>query len=679
MWRHFRFLVRWITHHQLLGLTAGLLLVIIGFEGVAGLGLPALFWCREIPGLLFIGFAVAAFFALCSLVGFLLDHRELKYPAQPAALRHYFLETIWFPSVIVAVRGLWRNIVSDSRCGSEWAMLVGYAIGLAIVYYGARRLTHVANPLAGRPWFLKLVNWMASRNNPNAPPNLWLHAYAFLVAVILGAIYIAFNVALMFRDPWLNAGVAITTLLALIVLTYGALRFFAPHALPLIVLAAVIWVSVVNQVPRKHQYDELTDVATVDLATPRKQARLISDEAALNAWRDHLASACKKTRPKLIVVMTSGGGVRASVWTAAVLRELDANVDRCGYLQHVRVIGGASGGMVGAGYWITQRVFQDKNQRSAKQVSDETSDDLRGVTADALDHVARYLVLRDVPALFLPLRIPDRGFALEKAWMNNAPMMGHSFQELRPHELAGTTPSLIYAPASLDDGRRVLVSNLNLDYMTRHAIDGHEATRSAFQFFDVFKDHKLTVATAAHMSASFPYVSSAAELPTKQLRRLGDAGYFDNYGGFVISSWLAANRKWLVDNTSGVLIVQVRDSPVGGDNRDIASVPRKKNGKPKYPYLARAFSELAAPLQGVASTRTKAMHFRTDFELAAVAPLFGDRFVETVEIELPAGVAPLSWNLTKKAANDIIKHAPQEVTAKMKTIEEWWKVDRVGC
>lgn len=646
-----RYLARWFSRYQVLGFTAFFALVVIGFEGVAGLGLPALFWCREWYGLLFIGFVVANFFALCSFIGFLLDHEKLELPADRTGLRQYFLRTIWLPSLIVIARGIYRNFQEGVSCGMEWVMVAGYIAGALFVWFGAPQLNRLSSILAKRPWFVKLMKKLA-RRNPEEEFDPWLHAYAFVTALLLWLIYLGFSI---WPDP-VNAAVAITILLGLVVLTYGALRFFIPRWMLLVVLGLVLWVAAANQLPRKHQYDELKDSAIVDLGKPPAGADLLSDQIALQGWRAYLGKHCKEAKPKLIVLMTSGGGVRASVWTAAVLRELDRRRP-CGYLQHVRVIGGASGGMVGAGYWVTQRMFADPKSYG---------EDLRGVTADALDSVARYLALRDVPALFIPARIRDRGFALEEAWKKNAPGMARPFKELRTYEESGVSPSLIYTPASLDDGRRVLVSNLDLDYMTRHAIDGHDPTRSAFQFFERFGTDKLTVATAARMSASFPYVSSAAELPTTKLRRLGDAGYFDNYGGFVISSWLAQNRQWLVDNTSGVLVIQVRDSPVGAGNRAIDAGPSNNR-------FARAFSELTAPIQGVASTRTKAMHFRTDFELATVAPLFGKGFVEQVEIELPNGLAPLSWNLTERAAKAIIDHAPKEVTVKMRTIEAWWK------
>jgi hypothetical protein len=89
------------------------------------------------------------------------------------------------------------------------------------------------------------------------------------------------------------------------------------------------------------------------------------------------------------------------------------------------------------------------------------------------------------------------------------------------------------------------------------------------------------------MQASFPWVSSAAELPTKQLRRIADAGYVDNYGGFVIAAWLEQNREWLKANTSGILVVQIRDSEFGAANRNLA-MSRKSDAASRGCSLRRS-------------------------------------------------------------------------------------------
>ena len=162
-------------------------------------------------------------------------------------------------------------------------------------------------------------------------------------------------------------------------------------------------------------------------------------------------------------------------------------------------------------------------------------------------------------------------------------------------------------------------------------------------------------------------MSSATELPTFELRRIGDAGYFDNYGGFVTAGWLLHNRAWLLQNTSGVLVVQIRDTTFAEADRNVASAP---DG---LPIGKRAFTEFTAPVEGALQTRTSVMHFRNDSDLAVASLIFGPGFLNAVEIELRDHIAPLSWNLTDKAAADIIDEARRIVPLRMRTVEDWWK------
>lgn len=650
------YLFRWITRYQLLAFVLAIALVIILGNAEGGLGLPALFWCRPGAGMVAIGFAVASLFALISFTGFLLDHRNLGLKADKDGLHRYFNRTIWLPTVLVVGRGVARSLRADERCGNEWMLLLGYVIGLLFVKFAAPLLASAAKAIGAKAWFQKLIGFLAKLSGRGAVTDHWLHAYAFLIVVTLTALYATFAV-------WIapvNSGVSLSILLAMVVLVYGAVRFFIPRATLIVLVVLVAWIFFANQVPRKHRFELMKDVPVRDLASPvARNEALIPDEVALNAWRAQLLKAgpvCGDTaKPKMIVVMTSGGGIRASAWTAAVLRELQEH--QCRFAPHIRVITGASGGMVGAGFYVAAR--------SQRKVEAETDVDLKAVTADGLDNVAKYLALRDVPALFIPAAIPDRGFALEEAWRRDAPPMRRQFIDLAAYERAGTLPSLIYAAASLDDGRRLLISNLQLDYMSTHTIGGRTVSHSAIQFFELFPGSPVDVATFARMQASFPWVSSAAELPTKQLRRIADAGYVDNYGGFVIAAWLEKNRDWLKDNTSGVLVVQIRDSEFGDANRNLA-MSRKSDA------VSRGFSELIAPIQGAAQTRSRVMHFRNDYGVGIADSRFDAGFVRTIEIELPEDVAPLSWNLDQRAADAIISNAPGRVAAAVGTIMEWW-------
>lgn len=69
---------------------------------------------------------------------------------------------------------------------------------------------------------------------------------------------------------------------------------------------------------------------------------------------------------------------------------------------------------------------------------------------------------------------------------------------------------------------------------------------------------KFQTGTAARVNASFPYLSPGVSLPTYPPRRLVDAGYYDNYGVNLAAVWLANNQQAIRDNTSGVVVIEIR-------------------------------------------------------------------------------------------------------------------------
>ena len=87
------------------------------------------------------------------------------------------------------------------------------------------------------------------------------------------------------------------------------------------------------------------------------------------------------------------------------------------------------------------------------------------------------------------------------------------------------------------------------------------ASVSAVEFFRLFGEpsrDKLRLASAVLMSATFPYVTSSAALPTDPPRHVVDAGYYDNYGVNLAAAWVSSHRLWISKHTSGVLLVQAR-------------------------------------------------------------------------------------------------------------------------
>ena len=114
-------------------------------------------------------------------------------------------------------------------------------------------------------------------------------------------------------------------------------------------LSAHEWIQSRGRVPRLCQYCGGPRAAkTKDDGV---SARRTNDDEALDRW---LGALNKKNvaRPKLAIVATSGGAIRSAVWTAVVLESLedtlsDLSLEKPRFHDHVRLMTGASGGMLG--------------------------------------------------------------------------------------------------------------------------------------------------------------------------------------------------------------------------------------------------------------------------------------------------------------------------------------------
>ena len=65
--------------------------------------------------------------------------------------------------------------------------------------------------------------------------------------------------------------------------------------------------------------------------------------------------------------------------------------------------------------------------------------------------------------------------------------------------------------------------------------------------------------TAMRMNATFPYVLPNVWLPSKPVIDVMDAGLRDNFGQETTLRFLAYFKDWLKENTSKVIILQLRD------------------------------------------------------------------------------------------------------------------------
>ena len=259
-------------------------------------------------------------------------------------------------------------------------------------------------------------------------------------------------------------------------------------------------------------------------------------------------------------------------------------------------------------------------------------------------------------------------------------LLGRAFGELRPGEAQGWLPSLVYSPMLVEDGRRLLVSNLDLSAVSASlasllvvesaagpppSSSLARLSLSSVQLFQLFphRQDAFTVAAAARMSASFPYMSPASALPTEPRVRVVDAGYYDNYGVDLAMMWLHAHRDWVRACTAGVVLVQIRDH-LGSGRRTRLHVDGEGSD----------VGGLTSPVEAVLRARESSMSFRNDAllhmvqdELNATTPCFF-----TTAIFEFGETAPLSWALTERDKRQL-QHAADSAMLKLQVdaVREW--------
>jgi hypothetical protein len=221
----------------------------------------------------------------------------------------------------------------------------------------------------------------------------------------------------------------------------------------------------------------------------------------------------------------------------------------------------------------------------------------------------------------------------------------------------------------VEDGRRLLVSNLELGPLVESLGPGPSGLErqsiSAVQLFacEGVGVDAIKLSTVARLNATFPWVTSAALLTTTPDRRVVDAGYYDNYGVDIGTAWIRKNADWLKDNTSGVLLLQIRDATTAATDVTAEHGPGR---------IHEWVSALTTPIEGFLAAWDASMSFRNDQKIEVLA---GDerlraetRFFATEMFEFSER-APLEWYLDREAI-DILKTPPPDRA--FDPVAAWW-------
>jgi len=336
----------------------------------------------------------------------------------------------------------------------------------------------------------------------------------------------------------------------------------------------------------------------------------------------------------LTVVATAGGGIRAAGWTAQVITGLQ---EECGgrlspsLLLVSSVSGGSVGAMVVAAPYSTDR-----------GIYPTTGNDLEPVrfnaTRSSLSAVGWGLAYPDLGRT-IPLfggTIPedlDRGWSLENAWATGwreSQQPQPTMAQWRRDVQKGARPAVIFNATISENGERFLISSTDM------SSEGSE------QFFDLFPQSDIAVATAARLSATFPYVSPLARPSQGTVAtayHVGDGGYYDNSGLLSAVEWLREAAA-TVQSRYRVLLILI-------------------DARPAKPAAGSSWSwqkQLVAPIETLLQVRTSSQQTRDTIELEMAQEYLRNRNVDVTAVPFlfaSKTPPPLSWHLTTGQVQEI--------------------------
>ncbi|MEZ5400850.1 MAG: patatin-like phospholipase family protein [Bryobacteraceae bacterium] len=337
----------------------------------------------------------------------------------------------------------------------------------------------------------------------------------------------------------------------------------------------------------------------------------------------------------IIIVAASGGGIQAAAWTATVFEGLvRAFPER--FAKHVRLVSGVSGGSVGLMYCVAAYRDGDIPHRelSTAVLGSADGDPLfRLASAASLDYAAWGFAFPDFFRSWIPVfsQEVDRAWALSRAWVRYRGMesladatLGKWAEDAR----RGARPAVVFNATIAETGARYLLSTFHL----RQPLVGRR------EFATSVPERDIHAATAARLSAAFPYVSpasrAAAPCGDAECGHVIDGGYYDNYG---IASVVDFVREGLPDvRGKRVMLVQIEVGPFG--DREVGRTDRGW------------FYQLLAPPLGLLHVWGAAMRSRNEVEVALLKESIRLRAgsLQSVRVDFPYEDTPTSWYLTRE-------------------------------
>ena len=463
----------------------------------------------------------------------------------------------------------------------------------------------------------------------------------------------------------------------------------------------------------------------------------------------------------LIIVTATGGGLHASAWTATVLAHLEQTFGP-DFHNHLLLASTVSGGSVGLMAYL--RELHDGTLDSRTRLATLRMQSV--AQCSSLEGVGWGLVYYDLPKAFIPVlpwfispssgdgdldtngagRTPlgkDRTWSLRKSFLRNlddryckhvwqsdtntrarwnSRQDAHRVQTRSIDQTgsgltvrdfpAGTGPAFTMNTTVVESGERFLSANYKIpdcrleadsrpDYRARSFLETFKK-RTVGQTDVGFTD--LPIASAAQLSATFPYVSSAARAPmvvdnAVNSVHFADGGYYDNDGTASALEFLryalgpahsnspsgttpgpakAANRcpvsPAVQNKPLRILLIEIRNSNgIYGSGPE--SLPDHNGGTAPW----NLFSQVGGPLLGFWQAGHESITPRDQSDLALLEHAYAGKIVIQSLVFADqwstdtVGTDPLNWSLTPRQRKEVQSSAKRnEMTILYELAHKWF-------
>ena len=341
------------------------------------------------------------------------------------------------------------------------------------------------------------------------------------------------------------------TLLSFLLLLYflpGFAFYWDRYRIPVPLLIIVVTLILYRTFGTDHYYYLNESPLTEEPFEKQNLIEVFSDWE-FPAWPDG-----KKT---LVVVDASGGGIQASAWTAQVLTGLD---ERYGsdFSKSIGLISSVSGGSVGTMFYLVNRAEMNVSPDPAVPIGEpltaETIDGIRNAAqSSALEATAWGLAYPDTLRTVLPFVVDehvDRGWAIEQVWRQRMKSTGPdkldrgnlTLIDLAKAIKQNHLPVPVFNATLMENGKRLQISPVLAPPIPVDE-ERDQVPDAAVELLKEFPRARPLIATAARLSATFPYVTPAARSDCPHESKYGefhvvDGAYVDNEGAVTSVDWI---------------------------------------------------------------------------------------------------------------------------------------------